>query len=295
MKRIRNSTSIVVLVWFALFAALAVAEDASNTAPSNAPGNERATSPAVVRCAVIGGMIDTDLWPEIAKRFEAATGHGVEIVAWGPKREIARAFAAGEADLIVMHSSDTMINLVADGHGVDPQPWARNDLLIVGPPDDPAKIRGEKDAAHALRRIVASKSRLLIHASLGVNEVLNDLLADGEIQLDPTAVLSLPSDKHRQMLRRASEERAYTLVGRIPYLNAKIERHDMEIMVQGDRRLRRPYLVVVAKPNEKNVARQAAAQRLATFLRSAETQAWLAEFGKGVLDDHPLFFPVAAP
>ncbi|WP_254508265.1 substrate-binding domain-containing protein [Anatilimnocola floriformis] len=248
--------------------------------------------PQVVRCAVIGGMNDTGLWQAVGERFEKATGHKVEMVARGPKREIVGSFIAGEADLITMHASDTIINLVADGYGVDPQPWAKNDLLLVGPPADPAGVRGEKDAVAALKKIVASKSKLLMHASLGANEVMADVLAAGEIEIDPANVISLPSDKHREMLKKAQDASAYTLVGRIPYLNAKIEKHEMQIMVQGDPRLRRPYVVVVANVADAKDPRHVAARQLASFLRSPETQAWLLEFGRGKYDDQPLFFPV---
>lgn len=244
-----------------------------------------------VRCAIIGGMADTGLFEEAARRFEKQTKYRVDIVASGPKREIAAAFQRGDADLITMHASDTIINLVADGYGADPQPWARNDLLLVGPPADPAKVRGETDAVAALRKIVDSKAKLLMHGSLGANEVLADVLAAGEINLDPTKVISLPSDKHREMLKRALAEQAYTLVGRIPFLNAKIPRHDMEIMVQGDPKLRRPYVVVVAKGDQVS-PRLRAARALAEFLRSPETQQWLLEFGRGEYDDRPLFFPI---
>jgi len=247
-----------------------------------------------VRCAVIGGMTDTGLWAGIAKRFEEQTGHAIEVVAQGNKRVIGPAFEEGKIDVLTMHASDTIINLVADGYGEDPQPWARNDLLIVGPPDDPAGIRGEKDAVAALKKIVTTKSTLLTHASLGVNEVLADLLAAGEIELDPAHLISLPNDKHRQMLERTSKEKAYTLVGRIPFLNAKIARYDMQVMVQGDKRLRRPYLVIVAARAEHD-ARYLAARELAAFLRSPETQQWLKDFGKGTYDDQPLFFPVTIP
>lgn len=250
------------------------------------------TNTQTVRCAVIGGMNDTGLWQAVSERFEKATGHRVEMIACGSKHEIVGSFVAGEADLITMHASDTIINLVADGYGVDPQPWAKNDLLLVGPPSDPAGIRGEKDAVAALNKIVATKSKLLMHASLGANEVLADVLAAGKIETDPANLISLPSGKHKEMLKKAQDANAYTLVGRIPYLNAKIDKHDMQIMVQGDPRLRRPYLVVVANIQDKADARHAAAKQLAAFLRSSETQAWLKEFGRGKLDDQPLFFPV---
>jgi tungstate transport system substrate-binding protein len=246
----------------------------------------------VVRCAVIGGMTDTGFWDEIAERFEKATGIRSEVVITGPKHVIAPVYRRGEADLITMHASDTIINIVADGLAVDPQPWARNDLLLVGPPDDPAQIRGEKDPVRALRKIIEGKSNLLVHPSLGANEVLHDLLAEDALVLDPAHTVSLASDRNRLLLQRAKEENAYTLVGRIPFLNGKISNEDLEIMVGGDSRMRRPYVVAAAPGDEP---RQQAARRMAKFLREPETQAWIKEFGRGELDDRPLFFPVELP
>jgi hypothetical protein len=49
---------------------------------------------------------------------------------------------------------------------------------------------------------------------------------------------------------------------------------------------------------QRTIHREAApyaARRLAAYMRSAETQRWLTEFGKGELDSRPLFFPVVVP
>jgi len=259
-----------------------------------AGGCGRSAGPVAVRCAVIGGMIETGLWPEVAARFRRATGIGVHVVAAGPKHDISGPFRRGEADLITMHASDEIINLVADGVGEQPQPWARNDLLLVGPALDPAGVRGMADAVAALGRIIASGSRILIHRSLGASEVLHDLLAAGNLELDPERVVSLPIDHQRTLLERAAAEGAYALVGRIPYRNGKIPDGGLTVMVEGDPRLRRPYLVVV-RPAAGDPQRHRAAARLAAFLRAPETQAWLAGFGRGQLDERPLFFPVAVP
>ncbi|HEY2412505.1 MAG TPA: substrate-binding domain-containing protein [Pirellulaceae bacterium] len=259
---------------------------------------EPAGLPQTVRCAAVGGLNDIDFWPQLADRFQRATGHKVEFVAVGPKQAIAAALTSGEADVVLMHSSDTMINLVADGYGENPQPWAKNDFVIVGPASDPAKIRGEKDAVAALKRIIESRSKLLLHASNGANELVSDLLAAGELELDPATTISLPGDKQRQMLKRAAAEQAYTLVGRIPFLSGKLETSELLIMVQGDERLRRPFLVVTAtkKAGEKSSAdRLTAARRFAAYLREPTTQEFIAGFGKGRYDDRPLLFPVVVP
>jgi ABC-type tungstate transport system permease subunit len=62
-------------------------------------------------------------------------------------------------------------------------------------------------------------------------------------------------------------------------------------MVSGDPHLRRPYLVVTTT-SAADVPRRQAAQRLAAFLRTPATQAWIATYGQGRYDDQPLFFPV---
>jgi tungstate transport system substrate-binding protein len=240
---------------------------------------------------VIGGLLDTGIWDEVAARFQQQTGHKVAQVASGPKHVIAGAFARGEADLITMHASDAIINLVADGHGENPQPWLRSDMVLIGPADDPAGVRGEKDTAAALRKIIASKSKVLLHGSLGANEVLADVLSRAGLELPPEQIIATPSEKHRQMLKRAKEEHAYALIGRIPFISGKVDGSGLAIMVAGDPHLRRPYLVVTTTSATDEPRRQAARQ-LAAFLRTPATQAWIATYGEGRYDDQPLFFPV---
>jgi tungstate transport system substrate-binding protein len=259
---------------------------------------EAVSGPQIVRCAAVGGLNEIDFWPQLADRFQRATGNRLEFVAMGPKHAIVEAFKSGEADVILMHSGDAMINLVADGLGENPQPWAKNDFLIVGPVSDPAKIKGEKDAVAALGKIVETKSKFLLHASSGANELVSDLLAAGELELAPEATISLQGDRQRLMLKKAAEEQAYTLVGRIPFLSGKLDTGGLEVMVQGDEKLRRAFLVVTAVKrgaDANEAARLTAARRFAAFLREADTQAFIAGFGKGRYDERALLFAVKVP
>jgi len=267
-----------------LAAAIAVAA-ACRTAdpPREAP---RPTG-QVIKVAVIGGMIETGFWQALAERYQAARGNRIEVVATGPKPEVVAAFRRGGIDLVTVHACDAMINLVADGLARDPQPWARNDLVIVGPVADPAGVRGERDAARALERIVAARAPLLVHASLGADGVLHDLQEAGHIALDPGATVLFGDDNQHRVVARAAELSAYTLIGRIPWLTGKLRADGVALMVQGDPRLRRPYLVEVSP------AAGPAAADLAAYLRAPETQQWIATFGRGRYDDQPLFFPVS--
>lgn len=265
----------------ALLLALVACHGASET-PAPHPSGQ------TIRVAVIGGMMETGFWPEIAARYERLTGNTVEVVASGPKPQVIAAFRAGGIDLITVHASDAMVNLVADGLARDPQPWARNDLVIVGPADDPAGIRGKKDAVVALDKIIGSRAPLLIHASTGADGVLHDLTEIGHLHLDPTATVMFGEDNQHAVLDKAAALHAYTMVGRIPFISGKLRAAGIELMVQGDPRMRRPYLVEVAA-NAPDGAKD-----LAAYLRQPETQDFIAAFGVGKYDDLPLFFPVTS-
>jgi len=251
-----------------------------------------APQPQTVRCAVIGGMVDTELFVKVGERFHADTGDSVEIVATGPKGTVAAAVRDGKADLVTMHSSDTIVNLVADGYALDPQPWVRNELVIVGPADDPAGIRGLSDAVEAFRRIAERRTPFVMHSSIGSQEVLRDVLQNTKVQLDPEQLVYSPEERKQMVLRLAEEKHGYTLVGRIPFLDGKMPSSKLAMMVQGDERLRRPYLVAAVNPRRVPSARLEAAKRLAAYLRSPKTQQWLLHYGEGKLDSRPLFFPV---
>ena len=79
------------------------------------------------------------------------------------------------------------------------------------------------------------------------------------------------------------------MVGRIPFLTGKLRAEGIALMVSGDARLQRPYLV------EISTRAQSGADDLVAYLRSPELQGWIATFGKGRYDDAPLFFPVTVP
>jgi tungstate transport system substrate-binding protein len=248
-----------------------------------------------VRVAVIGGMFFTGFWSALAERYEKQTGVHVELKGMGPKDDIVKVFEQGQVDVITMHASDTMINLVADGYALEAQPWLRNDLIIVGPADDPAGIKGMTDAAAALRKIAAAKSAFVVHSSAGAQEVLANIVEPGGIQVDPAHMTVLFDDPQRDVLKIAAAKHAYTMVGRIPFRIGRIPNEGLVVMVEGDERLRRPYMVAVTNPAWAPGVHLREARQFAAYLRKPETQAWIAGYGKGQLDELPIFFPVAVP
>ena len=255
--------------------------------------------PRVVRAVVIGGMTrEVDLWPVVAQKFEEKTGYRVELVDTGTVEVIAEAFAAGEADLLTMHSSDTTTNLVADGYGVDMRPWAHNELVIMGPANDPAGIRGMTDGIEALKKIAAAgqlgQARFVDLWGTGKREVSQDLWAKtGIYPVNKTWFVKDNSDSEgRQLVYTASLGNAYCLFGRVPVVSGKVNTGGLQIMVEGDPAMQRPFIVMKANPERFPCANDVGARKLSNFLLSSEIQELLPQYKVDEFLGLPPFYPL---
>ena len=263
-----------------------------------AAGCDKPTAPnpqqdnRVVRCAVIGGMTMTGLWPEVVKMFEAETAYRCELIATGPRPEISEPFRAGKADLLTMHSGDITTDLVADGYGINMRPWTRNELSIVGPTNDPAGIRGMTNGAAALRKIAEAKARFVDFQGVGSRELAHNLWRASGVEPKGDWVLKDDTVSKFDILQFARTNNAYVIVGYIPARLGKMNPAGMEILVQGDPAMRRPFIVMEANPKKFPNANHAGARALSDFLLSPKVQSFLAEFGQKTTGRGPLFHPV---
>src|SRR5579871_3678520 len=261
-----------------------------------ASGCDRKTDSAannhVVRCAVIGGMTMTGLWPEIAKMFEAQTGYQIEVVATGPRPDLDKVMRAGQVDLLTMHSGDITTDLVADGYGINMRPWTRNELCIVGPPDDPAHIRGMTNGAEALKKIAATKSHFVDFQGIGSRELAHNLWTRAGLEPKGDWVLRDDTISKFNILQFARTNDAYVVVGYIPAKLQKMNASGMEILVKDDPTMRRPFIVMEANPKKVLGANAAGARALSDFLLSPKVQNFLLEFDTQTNGPGALFFPV---
>lgn len=253
----------------------------------------------VVRAVVIGGMTrEVDLWPAVAQKFEEKTGYRVELTETGTVDVIAEAFAAGEADVLTMHSSDTTTNLVADGYGVNMRPWAHNELVIMGPASDPAGIRGMTDGVEALRKIAAAgelgQARFVDLWGVGKREVSQDLWSKtGIYPVNKTWFVKDASDsENRQLVYTASLGNAYCLFGRVPVVGRKVSTGGLQIMVEGDLAMQRPYMVMQANPDRFPCTNDVGARKLVSFLLSREIQDFLPHYKVDEFLGLPPFYPL---
>ncbi len=237
-------------------------------------------------------MMKTGLWPELAKRFEAKTGYKTELTLAGNRELLAEGFRDGKADLLTMHSGDITTDLVADGCGMNMRPWTRNEFVIVGPHNDPAGIRGLHDGALALQRIAKTQSPFVDFQNIGPRELTTKLWNKAGIRPRGSWLLQDESESSEEVLEFARKKQAYVVVGRIPVTKGYISAEGMEILVEGDTNMRRPFIVMEANPKRFPATNVKAARALSNFFLSDETQKFLLEFGANSPTGMPLFYPV---
>ena len=235
----------------------------------------------------------TGLWPAISKMFQQETGYRVEVVVTGPRPELDKAMRAGKVDLLTMHSGDITSDLVADGYGVNMRPWTRNELCIVGPPSDPAKVRGMTNGAEALKKIAAAKAHFVDFEGIGSRELAHNLWQRAGVDPRGDWVLKDETISKWNILQYARSNNAYVIVGYIPAKMQKMNNTGMEILVKNDPMMRRPFIVMESNPKKVPHANTEGAKALSDFLLSAKVQNFLLEFGRTTNGPGPLFFPVA--
>ena len=235
----------------------------------------------------------TGLWPQIARLFEEETGYRVEVVVTGPRPLLDQAMRAGKVDVLTMHSGDITTDLVADGYGVNMRPWTRNELCIVGPPTDPAHIRGLTNGAAALRKIAEVQARFVDFRGIGSRELTHTLWRLAGVEPKGNWLIKDEALTRWNVLQFARSNNACVVVGCIPAQKGKMNAEGMEILVKDDLVMRRPFVVMEANPKRFPGANSHGARALSDFLLSDKVQHFLLEFGRDTNGVGPLFFPVA--
>ncbi|MBN2418723.1 MAG: substrate-binding domain-containing protein [Deltaproteobacteria bacterium] len=260
-------------------------------ANGNLPTNTN--SEEIIKVAVIGGMTMTGMWQKVAEMFETKTGIRVEIVATGPRSEIEKPFKQGKADLLTMHSGDITTDLVADGYAINMIPWTHNSTVIIGPSEDPAGIKGLKSGAEALKKIAATKSKYLDMWGIGKREISQKMWKKaGIFPPEGDWVIKEKRRSIEEILICLSEQKAYSFFGRIPILFEKREFSGLEIMVQDDPDMLRPYIVMLANPKAFPNVNFEGAKKLQDFLLSKEVQDFLGKYRADEFGGIPLFYPL---
>ncbi|MDP2798436.1 MAG: substrate-binding domain-containing protein, partial [Deltaproteobacteria bacterium] len=108
-----------------------------------------------IRCASTTSTQNSGLFDYILPKFEKKTGIRVDVIAVGTGAAI-EIGKRGDADVVFVHAREQELKAVEEGYFVNRHDVMYNDFVIIGPANDPARVRGVKSAAEAFRKIAES-------------------------------------------------------------------------------------------------------------------------------------------
>ena len=164
-----------------------------------------------------------------------------------------------------------------------------NDFVLVGPHDDPARVRAAISGVDAMKRIVDSKQTFVSRGDdSGTHKKELALWKTANIQPQGMWYLSAGQGMG-EVLFIASERSAYTLSDRSTYI-ALTQKLELDVVYSGDKSLHNPYGVIAVNPVRFPDVNYATAKQFIDWITSATGQQLIASFKA---NGQQLFFPSA--
>jgi tungstate transport system substrate-binding protein len=234
---------------------------------------------------------DSGLLDFLLPVFEKKTGYFVKTIAVGSGQAMAMG-QKGEADVLLVHSPAAEKKFVAEGYGVNRRLVMHNDFIIVGPSEDPAKIKGLKSSAESFKKIASAQALFLSRSDKSGTHVKEmDIWKAAGITPEGAKWYQQTGLGMGETLNVAAEKKGYTLTDRGTYLALK-KNLGLDILVEGDAILLNIYHVIEVNPAKWPKVNTAGAKAFSDFMVSKGTQDIIRTFGLDKFGS-PLFFPDA--
>lgn len=232
---------------------------------------------AIAITVATGSPGELGLLEKLAEAFSNRHGVGVRWKKAGSGQSLTL-LKEGKADVILVHAPEAERRAVAEGWAVDSTLIGSNEFHIVGPADDPARVSDASTAVEAYRRVARANARFLSRGD-------NSGTQQKEAALWRQAGIAASGDWHvvtkdfmLPTLRRADKERAYFMTDSSTWIAARAELPNLRVLFQGDPGLVNLYHAL--RRTERPIRTESYAAEFIDFLRSAEAQTIVREFGK---------------
>jgi len=222
--------------------------------------------------------------------FRDKTGVEVTVIA-RRSAEVLDGARRGEADVVLMHARPQEEKFVTDGFGVKRFDVMYNDYVLIGPKNDPAAVKG-KDIATALKAIEAKGASFVTRGDRSgthAAELALWIVAGIDIAGAKGAWYRESGPGMMAALDAARTANAYVLSDRASWIAFK-DRGDLDIVVEGDKRLLNQYGVMLVNPEKHPNVKKELGQTFIDWLISPEGQAAIAGYK---VDGQQVFFPNA--
>ena len=234
---------------------------------------------------------ESGLFGYLLPAFAKVTGIQVHVVAVGTAQAL-KIGERGDCDVVYVHDRPAELAFVEDGFGIDRREVMYNDFILVGPKSDPAHVAGGKDIVAEFRKIAATQAPFVARGDdSGTSKA--ELRLWKEAGIDPkTAGTGWYRDTGSGMgptLNTTAAMDGYTLSDRGTWLSFK-NKQNLEIVVEGDRRLFNQYGVMLVNPQKHPHVKRDLGQKFIDWLTSPDGQRTIAGYK---INGAQLFFPDA--
>jgi tungstate transport system substrate-binding protein len=254
-----------------------------------APARAQDRGPVQLVIAATTSVEDSGLFDHILPLFTARTGIAARVVSRGSATALMTA-EHGTIDLVIVNDAEALDRFVAAGQGMRRSRIMHNQFVIVGPPSDPAGIKGMTSAAQALREIARQRATFVSRGDNSGTHVAEMRLWQAA-KINPKArtgnwyrETGLGMGLTDQMAVRLN---AYALTDRGTWRRAGTADW---IMVDGDPQLFNPYEIIMVDPAKHSHVNAAAANAFIDWVLSEDGRNAIAGHR---IDGEQLFVPDA--
>lgn len=254
------------------------------TAPASA------VTPSVI-LATTTSTQDTGLLDVLVPAFEKSSGYSVKTIAVGTGAALAMG-ERGDADVLLVHAPAAEEAYMTKGRGLSRALVMHNAFIVVGPPSDPAHVKGTASAQDAFAVIARARAPFVSRGD-GSGTNIKELALWKSAGITPEAALYVKTGSGMaDTLHVASQKGAYTLTDDGSYLSQRATLA-LSPLVENAKDLRNVYHVIVVKPVTGRISNEPGAYAFARFLTSPECQGIIAAYGRERFG-RPLFTPDAS-
>jgi len=242
-------------------------------------GINAASAETRIRCASTTSTQNSGLFEYLLPLFEKKTGIKIDVVAVGTGAAI-EIGKRGDADFVFVHAREQEMKAVEEGFFVNRHDVMYNDFVVIGPSNDPARIKGMKSALDAFKKIAESNTTFVSRGDKsGTNT--KELSIWKKAGIDPAGkkwYLEVGQGMEKTQ-RIADEKRANTLTDRGTWLATKDkDKLDMVVVLEGDPTLFNQYGVMAVNPEKFKTVKYKEAMEFVNWIISKEGQDTIAAF-----------------
>jgi tungstate transport system substrate-binding protein len=259
-------------------------------AVSGTAQNVRADDKSIVVASTTSTQ-DSGLFEYLLPVFTQKTGITVRVIAQGTGQALDTG-RRGDADVVFVHAKAEELKFLAEGEGVKRYPVMYNDFVLIGPKSDPARVKGLSDIAQALRIIKGRETSFVSRGDRsGTHLAELDLWKASGIEIEKSRGTWYKSIGQGMgaALNFAAASNAYVLSDRGTWIHFA-NKANLQIVVQGDKRLFNQYGVMLVNPQRHRNVKRALGQEFIDFLISPEGQNVIADYK---VDRQEVFHPDA--